>query len=474
MNRLLLKILISLAMGASIVGLYSCGAAGGNQVADGGIGGTGITQGRVTSFGSIYVNGIEFNTDNASFTVNNIDATQNDLAIGMVVRISGSSDSENATGEAESVTYDSLIEGVVNSNDIASNNTLTVMNQIVSVDSDTVYENRFDATLLEDLPANSEVEVSGFTDGSGTILATRIEVKSLAWAGGELEVSGIVSAISGDQFQIGSLTIDASNLSSIPPEGTFVEVEGSSFSGDLFVATSIEIESESSSSVAEDGEEVEIEGQITEALDANDLFSLNGQVVDASATPLSGATDQLTVGRVAEVEGVMNGDILLAEEIELKAVASERGEIGAILGVDNVDTAAGTLTLLGQTIRVDNSTIMENEVGENSSFTLSQLTSSDYLEAKVYFDNGTLVASKLELEHPPSTHDAEVEGIPVSIDDSTIEIFGIRIDTSGVSYSFASRQTEVEGNYADGVLIATSIEVEDSEGDGHSDGDGEE
>ncbi|MCG8049298.1 MAG: DUF5666 domain-containing protein [Candidatus Thiodiazotropha endolucinida] len=462
MNSLIHKILISAAMGVAVAGLTSCGGGGGPQVADGGIGGTGITQGRVTNFGSIFVNGIEFNTNDASFTVNNMAATQDDLAIGMVVSISGSSDASNASGIADSVSYDSLIEGVVSSNDITNNNTLEVMDQTITVDGDTVYDNHIDATTLENLPVNSEVEVSGFTDGTGTVLATRIEVKSLAWAGGELEVSGVISAVSGNQFQIGSLVIDASSIPSIPPAGTFVEVEGDSFSGDLFVADSIEIEGDGSRVVAEDGEEVEIEGQITQALDANNLFSLNGQVVDASATSLSGATSQLTAGRVAEVDGVMNGDILLAEEIELKATSSERGEIGGVLGIGNVDTAAGTVTLLGQTIKVDSSTIMESDVGESSSFTLEQLISSDYLEAKVYIDNGMLVASKLELEHAPSNHNAEVKGIPNSVSPSTIEIFGILIDISGVDdNSFASQQIEVKGNFSNGVLIATSIKEED-------------
>lgn len=463
MNRPILKILISLALGASLVTLYSCGGAGGTQVADGGIGGTGITQGRVTSFGSVFVNGIEFNTDSASFTVNDLTGSQDDLAIGMVVRISGSSDTTNATGTADSITYDSLIEGVVNSNDITLNNTLIVMQQTISVDGDTVYDNPIDATLLEDLPPNSEVEVSGFTNGNGNVLATRIEVKSLAWAGDELEISGVVSAISGDTFQIGSLVVDGSGISSIPPEGTFVEVEGSRFSGDLFIADSIDIETESDSAVAEDGEEVEIEGQITQALDANDLFTLNGQLVDASGTNLSGATSQLTLGRVAEVEGVMNGNILLAEEIELAAAAADRGEISAILGADNVDVSAGTVTLLGRTIKVDNSTIMENDAGdESASFTLDQLTSSDYLEAKIYTDNNTLVASKLELEQIPSNHNAEVEGIANLVDSSTIEIFGITIDTSGVDdYSFSNQIIEVKGDFVNGVLVADSIKEDD-------------
>ncbi len=458
MIRHLLKIMVMVALGtASIPGLYSCGDGSNTQLANGGIGGTGITQGRVTNFGSIFVNGIEFNTDTTAFTIKHLDGTQDDLALGMVVRINGNSDAATATGSAVTLNYDSVIEGVINSNDVATNNTLGIMGQTVTVDVDTVYENRIDATALESLPINSKVEISGFTDGGGTVLATRIEVQSLVATSGELKVSGAVTAISGSRFQIGNLTIDASNIQTIPQQGTLVDVKGTLFSGTLLIAHSIEDEGDVV--VAEDGEKVDIEGTITQALDTNDRFSLNGQIVDVSKTPLSGASSQFAIGRVAEVEGVMNNDILLAEEIELKAVPSERGKISGILGIGNVDASAGTVTLLGQTIHIDdNATIMEDDMGDGSTFSLDQLISSDYLEANVYQKNGILVASKLKLDHAPSSYNAELEGMPVNIDNSTIEIFSIRIDTSGVPYSFVNRQTEVSGNFVDGMLFATHIQ----------------
>jgi cytoskeletal protein CcmA (bactofilin family) len=440
--------------------LYSCGG-GGSQVADGGIGGTGVTQGRVTGFGSIFVNGIEYDTDNASFTVNNTEGSQGDLAIGMVVRINGRSDQSSATGEAESVEYDSLIEGIIDSNDIATNNTLTIMGQVILVDRDTVYENPFDATLLEALPVNSVAEVSGFTDGNGDILATRIEVQSLSWAGDNLEVSGIVSNISGTRFRIGELMIEASDALPIPAEGTFAEVEGDSFSGDLFVADSIDVKGDGTTQIAEDGEEVEIEGRITTALNEQDQLSLNGQLVDASATQYSGATNLLTLGRIAEVEGVMNGAILIAEEIELKAGESEKGELAGILGSDSVDTTAGTIVLLGQIIQVNNSTIMESDLDDESSFNLSQLQTNDYLEAKVYSENGTLTATKLEREEALGSHTGEVEGIPEFIDDNTIRIFGVVIDTSATEYTFSTELVEIKGDFSNDILVARSIEVED-------------
>jgi flagellar hook assembly protein FlgD len=441
-----------------IFALCSCGGGDGDsQVADGGIGGTGVTQGRVTGFGSIFVNGIEYETDNASITVNDAEGTQDDLAIGMVVRISGSSDQTAATGEAESVVYDSLIEGVIIRNDVATNGTLTIMNQTIIVDQDTIYENRFDTTLLPDLPTNSVVEVSGFTDGNGDILATWIEVESLSWSGDNLEVSGMVNNPSGSQFQIGNLIIEAGRLT-IPPQGTIVEVEGDSFSGGIFIADSIEVEGDGTNQIGEDGEEVEIEGRITASLNSQDRFALNGQWVDASVTDFSGQTNILTIGRVVEVKGVMDGSTLLAEEIELEADESEKGELAGILDSGSVDVSASTVTLLGQTIQVNNSTIMKSDLEGESTFTLSQLTSTDYLEAKVYSENGMLIASKLERDETPSHYTAKVEGIPEFIDNNTISVFGVVVDLSRVDYQFSSTSVEIEGDFINGVLVAGDLE----------------
>ena len=56
----------------SVFLLISCGSGGGGgMTAGGGIGGTGIiSQGAVSAFGSIFVNGTEFDTSNAAIIVN--------------------------------------------------------------------------------------------------------------------------------------------------------------------------------------------------------------------------------------------------------------------------------------------------------------------------------------------------------------------------------------------------------------------
>ncbi len=50
----------------SITILNACGSGGGSDTTAG-IGGTGIAVGKITGFGSVYVNGDRFTTDNSTF-----------------------------------------------------------------------------------------------------------------------------------------------------------------------------------------------------------------------------------------------------------------------------------------------------------------------------------------------------------------------------------------------------------------------
>ncbi|MCU7914434.1 MAG: hypothetical protein KZQ65_00690 [Candidatus Thiodiazotropha sp. (ex Gloverina cf. vestifex)] len=391
--------------------LTSCGGAGGSAVAEGGIGGTGVSMGRVTQVGSVYVNGIQYNTDTATFTVDGVaNPTLSDISVGMVVRVTGSSDPTAGTGVADTVEYDSLLTGPVDCafDPIDCPNQLSAMGQTVNINADTVYEDNTGGSrpLIEDLVIGDVIEVSGFTDGETGILATRIEVET----SGQNKVTGIVMPVDTTSFMIERLTINLLGTTlSLPSAGSYVEVTGNNPPNPTtleFTPSSIEILGSGDGTVADDGEEVEIEGQITVGFDGGtNRFSLNSQIVEVlpgtEFEPGSLTSSDLTAGRIIEVEGVMNGTILLAEEIEIEASASEKSEIAGQLGVGNVDLAASTVTLLDQVIQIDNATILENDLGGSSTFALADLISSDYLEATVYDNNGVLTASKLERETLP-------------------------------------------------------------------------
>ena len=70
--------------------------------------------GTITGFGSIYVNGIEYDTNGASYEVDDASASDDSaLAVGMVVKVQGSVNADGRTGSASSVSYDDEVEGIV-------------------------------------------------------------------------------------------------------------------------------------------------------------------------------------------------------------------------------------------------------------------------------------------------------------------------------------------------------------------------
>ena len=70
--------------------------------------------GTIAGFGSIYVNGVEFDTNGASYDVDDASASDDSaLAVGMVVKVKGSVNAGGRTGSASSVSYDDEIEGLV-------------------------------------------------------------------------------------------------------------------------------------------------------------------------------------------------------------------------------------------------------------------------------------------------------------------------------------------------------------------------
>ena len=88
---------IALFMAAAAALLSACGG-GGSDAGTAGTGGGGVppatasavSYGTITQFGSIWVNGVEFSTGNASFRIKGQPGAASDLRIGMVVRVDGS------------------------------------------------------------------------------------------------------------------------------------------------------------------------------------------------------------------------------------------------------------------------------------------------------------------------------------------------------------------------------------------------
>ncbi|GMQ88561.1 MAG: hypothetical protein BMS9Abin08_1821 [Gammaproteobacteria bacterium] len=414
-----IKQLTSLSAAMTLaLGITACGGGGSGNSTASSVGTSSV--GVITGFGSVFVNGVEYETSGSSIQRDGVPASESDLAVGMVVEVRGSDDGVN--GVALSIEANDEMEGIVLANNIApgaTTGTLDIMGQTVSVSADMIFESKVAGiNSVDQIAVNSIVEVSGFGDGNGNVTATRIEVKAADLASyliehaNGVEVKGRISALDAGAmtFMLGNMTVDYSgatlDISGSLADGLYVEVKSVAGidSNDNLVASKVELENEGDAGHrGEQDEAFEIRGLIATGFDGT-AFILDGTriIVDNGTELKDMDTSDLTAGTEVEVEGRFdaNGD-LLADEISMEAEAD--AEIsGTIASVSSTGVNTGSLTLVdGTVILIDNDTVMhdsrDNGMTPVDHFNLSFLGNGDFIEVRVYTAaNGDLVAAKLE------------------------------------------------------------------------------
>ena len=339
----------------SFILLISCGSGGGGMTAGGGIGGTGIiSQGAVSAFGSIFVNGTEFDTSNAEIIVNGEEIgvgdefVQDNLNIGQVVTVEGRLISDESA-VADRVIYSSNVVGPISTisgidpdtNEIA----LDVLGQTVVINLIT----QFKGTSYDTIDVDDVVVVSGYRNFDGSIRATFVEKTGDFLAGSQVEVIGFITNLDPglETFEIQDLTVNYSTIAGDLPEGIpadnlLVEVQGTLDTPDgVLNATDIELADELA---REEVEEFEIMGFVTEIISENDIikFRIGNQEVHVDADPaivnyVDGIPGDIALGQKLEAEGSLEGGILFAWEIEFWE--PDQIEVEGI--VDEVDFNSG-------------------------------------------------------------------------------------------------------------------------------------
>ncbi len=307
--------LLLLVLAVICFGCGGGGSGGTGLTAGGGIGGTGISAGVITAIGSVTVNGATYGTDSAIFTVDDdSSAGLADLAVGMRAIV----EYTTRNNEAFSVFYEPELTGPVAAvpPDTAPD-TILVLGQTVFV-GDAIFDEDSGLTGIGDIEVGQILEISGFFNTNGEIQAVYVELEDPSLA--EFKIKGAVQNHIFPTFEINGLTIDYSGLVPQPSieNGDFVEVEGG-FSGALFVATELEIEDSPFS--VQDDEEVEIEGLVTALAPVPEVdFEVSGFPVrlTAGTTYENGTEDDIVLNARLEVEGSVQGGVLISEKVEFK------------------------------------------------------------------------------------------------------------------------------------------------------------
>ncbi|GAB4036192.1 MAG: hypothetical protein Fur0014_02520 [Rubrivivax sp.] len=410
-----------LAAVASALVLAACGGGGGGiggtggGGGGGGIGGTGVAYGTITGFGSVWVNGVRYETPAGTvFRLDDSVVSQSDLKVGMVARVEGSGTT------ASTVVVDSALKGRV---EAVAGDVFTVMGQTVQTDATTTFDNGV-------RPVTGDyVEVHGLPQQAGVVAASHIERKATP-ASPPFVVTGFVSThdTAARTFTVGGLSVaygsaDTGDMPSSGWVGLLVEAKGSHCAGTPVCGTLTAAKVKPAGPRIASSPKTEIEGYVT-ALTA-DGFVLGGQrvVLTASTKVSGGVRADIVVGVKVEAEGPITDGVMTATDVELKDSVRIEADVLSVEG-DRVRFAG----LPGIEVQVTSSTELDDLPS------LAALQPGDHVRVKARFASGGLaVASELELRSADA--DVELRGPVSAFADPRFTLLGLEIDTSGFADS---------------------------------------
>jgi hypothetical protein len=440
----------------------SCG--GGGDTTTAGIGGTGITtSGTVDGFGSIFVNGVEYETDTASIVLDSETALESALRLGMVVTVIGTVNSDGITGTANSVEFDDEVQGpisAISTDADGTSQTLTVLDQAILADQTSTV---FDNVTFGSLAINDLVEVSGFFDSSSILHATRIEKKEPFVAGvSEVEIKGLVNGLTATQFTLNSFTVDFDDpdLSDVSggvlTEDLKVEVKGT-LSGNTITASQIEDEDDL---FDENEENVSLEGLITDFVDASD-FKVAEQQVNALNAELEPVNLQLEDGLQVEVKGAIVNGVLMAHEVEAR---SGEVKLAATVQSVNIVNGTGTITLAfaagSVSFAINNQTELGDETNTFDPIAWTDISTGNFLEVKALLNGTQIVATEVRLKNPS---DEVVQG-PVEsfVSGNEVTLLGLTFMTIGADFEDAIDQPIDSGIFYTQLSLGRVVKIQDN------------
>jgi len=301
----------------------SCGI-GGSDFAGGGTGGTGISSGAISGFGSVVVNDVHFRTDaKTKKLVNGVTDSSgrmdnNIFAVGMVVTV------RHGTGDnnAQVIEYRDNLRGPIAVIASGADDIIEILGQSVVVD---------DAAIFASLRQSDIVEISGFADNAGRIRAEYIlsVPPPMPPPVQEFEVKGFVSGSSSTGFRLGPLpdgsgtTVMVSYPPGGPANGTYVQVvttDQEPVGGVIAATQAVKLAPRTE---FPDRTPVNLEGLITTPWtgSGNDLsFAMEGKRVqwnDTTEFVGGGGTreDARQANRRVQVQGTETGGVLSAARI---------------------------------------------------------------------------------------------------------------------------------------------------------------
>jgi hypothetical protein len=421
---------IRLGVAALLLLAGGCGSGSDSLSASGGIGGSGVTVGEVSDYGSIFVNGIELDTAQAEIYVEGElmgtgdQVVADHLPIGQRVVVQGDiGDERNGTALRVDAFY--YVQGPVWQVAQLDSQTvsLDVMGQTVYVHPQTTLAGIVRVDLVQD----KVLQVSGTLDAQGAIHAGHVALLADAMtADRTVTVKGRVQELDldADRFQINGLVVDCSQVTDaaeLLTEDGAIAVEGT-LSGDILVAAFLQpFEIDLFDSV----ENFSIDGFIAAPAGAGEWRMGPYRIRIAAATGFEGLEpEDLASGIRVVVQGRLQARFLEARRV--KATSRVRLESN----VATVDNDNRTITLEGMAtipIRLNILTFVHG-----GALTLSGIETGDHVRVLGHYrEDGSVTATDL-FENLTDAQDTRfiLQGPVTDVAAPTFDLLGTTMDTN--------------------------------------------
>ncbi|HUV23723.1 MAG TPA: DUF5666 domain-containing protein, partial [Gammaproteobacteria bacterium] len=378
-------------------------------------------------FGSIFINGAEFDTDSSQFFVDGevrANQTAANLKVGMIVSLEVETEDGSYNGNALKVVYDDEVQGPVSGLALLSTGetqrTFNVFGQTITIDDTSTLFNgaSLNPQFGFDTISNDDVlEISGFRTSANAITATYVEWKETLVNDSEVELRGTVKDYlpPAKEFMLDGFQITFEDSTVIDVSGglvndVYVEIKGAYQTASSSVhASKIEQEDEG---FGDDLDDVSLQGIISN-FNGTDDFEIDGLPIDASvATKLSpaNALSLLGEGVEIEVEGNIVGGKLIADEVELREGDTKLRTTVSAIALPNrfqveypgqpLGSGLGTIW-----VNIDGQTLFEDEDDSGGktpveNFSIGQLGEGDFVKIEGFTDSGEVSAQIVKRLEP--------------------------------------------------------------------------
>ena len=441
------------------------------------------SSGVVSGFGSVYVNGLRYVTENSNILSNGVESDEAALKVGMKVVVNAHQSSATE-GTAFEVKYLADAIGEIEAIDLAAPS-ISVLGQTYLITSAT----KLDEVIFNELRESMVVELSAFENANGSFTVTYLTIKDDF---SEHQLTGRVSKLKARDktFFIGELLVNYGDA----------DVDGSLYDG-----STVSLKNDIGLIASEfNADEVSVQGMllvIGGTLTVSGIVETKKEVDEGTDIKVDGRNFLLTNEAdfsQGDVENLRVGDQvnLIATIIESEQqypyypINNIRVELANEISLEGiVQSATGSsFTLFGQEFTVDSYTLYEdNSEQELRYFTFSDIAIGDRLDIDAYELNDILISRKVERkETGTSEQDTyEIEGVVDSIDVDlpSFSVKGINVlvdaDTKfenalGNSINqevffqtiVKGDEVEVETYYTvDGLLVALEVEIDGDDKD---------